>query len=95
MYKVAMLMTHSLLESLFSTEDLEFLRTFTISNPTRELPGNITLGFMEEQLRGANACITCWGTPCFTRELLDNNPNLRFIMKAAGAVCNLVWNFGI
>ncbi|MGI6174499.1 MAG: hydroxyacid dehydrogenase [Christensenellales bacterium] len=90
MYKVAMLMTRSLSESLFRSEDLEFLKTFATINPVEELPETITIGFMAEQLRGADACITCWGTPCFTKELLDDNPNLRFIMHAAGAVRNLV-----
>ena len=45
---------------------------------------------MAEQLKDADACITCWHTPSFTDEMLINSPKLRLIAHAAGAVRNLV-----
>jgi phosphoglycerate dehydrogenase-like enzyme len=41
-------------------------------------------------LKDAHACITSWGSPCFTEELLDDAPNLRLIIYAAGSVKPIV-----
>ena len=90
MFKVAILVEKSLADSLFLKKDLEFLGTFAQFNPVEELPAKITLEFMDEKLENADACITCWRTPTFTKELLDRHPKLRFIMHGAGAVRNLV-----
>lgn len=90
MFKVAILVEKSLADSLFLKRDLEFLGTFAQFNPVEELPAKITLEFMDEKLENADACITCWRTPTFTKELLDRHPKLRFIMHGAGAVRNLV-----
>ncbi len=90
MYKTAVLMEKSLAESLFLAEDLEFMKTFSTFNPIDGLPEKMTHEFMEEQLPDADACITCWRTPAFTRELLEKSPKLRFIMHGAGTVRSLV-----
>ena len=90
MFKVAILVEKELAYSIFREKDLEFLGTFAQFNPIAELPEKITPEFMDAQLEGADACITCWRTPTFTRELLDKHHTLRFIMHGAGAVRNLV-----
>ena len=90
MYKVAILVEKELAHSIFREQDLAFLGTFATFNPIGELPEKITPAFMEAQLKDADACITCWRTPTFTKDLLDKNPKLRFIMHGAGAVRNLV-----
>ena len=90
MYKVAILVEKELAHSIFREQDLAFLGTFATFNPIDGLPEKITPAFMEEQLVDADACITCWRTPTFGRELLEKNPRLRFIMHGAGAVRNLV-----
>ena len=90
MYKVAILVEKELAYSIFREKDLAFLSTFATFNPIDELPEKITPEFMEAQLTDADACITCWRTPTFSKELLDKNPKLRFIMHGAGAVRNLV-----
>ncbi len=90
MYKVAILVEKELAYSIFREKDLAFLSTFATFNPIDELPEKITPEFMEAQLPDADACITCWRTPTFSKELLDKNPKLRFIMHGAGAVRNLV-----
>lgn len=43
-----------------------------------------------ELLAGATACITSWGAPLFTPELLDCAPDLRLIVHAAGSIKPLV-----
>lgn len=90
MFTVAILMEKSLADSLFRKKDLDFLATFARFNPVEELPEKGTIEFMDEKLADADACITCWRTPTFTKELLDRHPRLRFIMHGAGAVRNLV-----
>lgn len=90
MYKVAILVEKELAYSIFREQDLAFLGTFASFNPIEELPEKITPEFMEAQLKDADACITCWRTPTFTKDLLAENPKLRFIMHGAGAVRNLV-----
>ena len=40
----------------------------------------------KELLAGADGCVTCWGSPPLTAELLDAAPNLRIIAHAAGTV---------
>ena len=37
-------------------------------------------------LAGADGCVTCWGSPPLTAELLDAAPDLRIIAHAAGTV---------
>lgn len=90
MFKVAILVEKSLADSIFIQSDLDFMSTFATFNPVSELPDKITPEFMDEMLDGADACITCWRTPTFSKELLDKHPTLRFIMHGAGAVRNLV-----
>lgn len=41
-------------------------------------------------LAGAAACITSWGSPSFTPELLDVAPELRLIVHAAGSIKPIV-----
>lgn len=97
-FKVAILVERSLADSIFRREDVEFLHTFADTNPVDELPEAITPEFMMEQLPGAQACITCWRTPTLTDEMLEQLPELKFVMHAAGAVRNLVgpsfWHSG-
>lgn len=46
-------------------------------------------------LTGVDGCITCWGSPLLTSELLEQAPKLRFIAHAAGTLrpylSNSVW----
>lgn len=89
-YKVAILVQKDLAESIFREKDLEYMSTIADFNPVNALPEKITHDFMVEQLKDADACITCWHTPSFTEEMLNNAPKLRLIAHAAGAVRNLV-----
>ncbi len=89
-HKVGIVVERSLAETLFSAQDILFLRTFADVNPVEALPEKITREFMLETLEGADACITCWRTPSFTDEMLAQLPGLRFIAHGAGSVRNLV-----
>ena len=40
----------------------------------------------QELVAGADGCVTCWGSPPLTAELLDAAPDLRIIAHAAGTV---------
>ena len=50
----------------------------------------ITRDELPELLDGAVACITGWGTPPLSVELLEANPTVRLIAHSAGSVRNLV-----
>lgn len=90
MFKVAILVTKELANSIFRAQDLEFMKTFATYNPVEELPEVITPEFMDQALQDADAAITCWGTPAFMEKMLSDHPRLRFIAHAAGAVRHLV-----
>lgn len=89
-HKVAILVAKPMAESIFAPEDLAFLETFARFNPVEALPDTMTRPFMEEALAGAQGCITCWGTPGFTEEMLAALPDLKLIAHAAGSVRALV-----
>lgn len=89
-YKVAILVQKDLAESIFRQKDLDYLAGIAEVNHISQLPDKITPEYMREQLVDADACITCWHTPSFTEEMLLENPKLRLIAHAAGAVRNLV-----
>ena len=44
---------------------------------------------LRDRLPGVDAVITCWGTPCFTGEVLAKADQLAFIGHAAGSVANI------
>ncbi len=89
-YRVALLVTKQLAASIFDAETLAFLDSFAEYRDPALLPDTITQAYMAEELAGADACVTCWGTPGFTDELLAGAPKLRLIVHAAGSVKHLV-----
>ena len=95
-YKVAVVVNKTMAYSIFDHKDYRFLSEFADVNPLEDLPEKITVEFMQNALKDADACITCWGTPSFTEELLKNAGKLKLIAHAAGSIKNLVpksfWN---
>jgi len=89
-HKVAIAVNRAMARSIFRPEDLGFLSDFARVNDVEALPETMTAEFMRGLLTGAEACITCWGTPPFTEELLRHAGDLRLIAHAAGSVKNLV-----
>ena len=89
-FKVALAVKRSLADSLFQAEDLDFLASFADFNPIDRLPADITPDYLLEIVPGADAVITCWGTPAFSDALLDAASSLRLIAHAAGSIKSLV-----
>ena len=89
-FTVAIALDKGMAASIISKEDLAFLESFANVNSVSELPAKMTREFMETIIKDADACITGWGTPGFTKELLDVAPKLRFIAHSAGSVKHMV-----
>ena len=89
-FRVAIALNSAMAASVLSCADVDFLRGFAEINPLEELPDEMTLSFMERILDGADVCVTCWGTPAFTDEMIARADKLRLIAHAAGSVKNLV-----
>jgi len=85
-FRVAVALDKEMAACILGGDTIDFLHTFAETNPLDELPDQMTIEFMEKILPGADACLTCWGTPGFTDELIDANPKLRLIAHAAGSV---------
>lgn len=86
MWKVAILVNRPMANSIFAPEDLAFLGSFAQHNPIDGLPEVMTPEFMIEQLADADSCITCWGTPPITDDMLGRLPRLKLVAHAAGSV---------
>jgi phosphoglycerate dehydrogenase-like enzyme len=89
-FKVAILISKPMAYSVIDTKDYQFLSEFADVNSLEDLPDKMTLEFMEKELIDADACITCWGTPSFTDDLLAKANKLKLIAHAAGSIKKLV-----
>ncbi|NPV80057.1 MAG: hydroxyacid dehydrogenase [Firmicutes bacterium] len=87
--RIALLQSHALTKKLFKEEYLERLRQVAdvVINSKDENP---TSADVEQVLEGASACITSWGCPMLTAEILDKAPDLRLVVHAAGTVKGIV-----
>jgi len=97
-FNVAIAVDKKMAKSIFCPEDLDFLSSFAKTNSVDDLPEILTVEFMTEIIKNADACITCWGTPSFTEEILEKAEKLRLIAHCAGSIKNLIpatyWNTG-
>jgi phosphoglycerate dehydrogenase-like enzyme len=97
--KVLLAMDRKLAEQIFRKEDFESFKTFVDVNEIASLPERVDEGFIRDNIRGIDICISCWGTPPFTREILDNADRLKLIAHSAGSVkpivTDYVWEKGI
>jgi len=97
--KVLLAMHRNLGEQIFNKKDLEYFKTFVEVNDVGSLPEKIDESFIKDNIRGVDICVTCWGTPPFGREILDNADNLKLIAHSAGSikpiVTDYVWERGI
>ncbi len=97
--KLAVLIDQAMFERTFSPADLDFLKTFAQLVNQPPYPDKITEDYMKEHLSQAQAAFTCWGTPVFSKEILESAPFLRVILHGAGTpkaiVSNEVWKRGI
>lgn len=97
--KALLAMSRKLAEQIFKKEDLEYFKTFVDLNEISSLPDKVDEEFIKENIGEKEICITCWGTPPFTREILDNADKLKLIAHSAGSVkpivTDYVWERGI
>lgn len=94
--RVAILVERALAHTLFDEASYAYLQSIAQCNNLNDLPDKITREYMMEMLPGVQACITGWGTPALTDEMLTVLPDLRLIAHTAGSIRNLVplsfWN---
>lgn len=97
--KVLLAMDRSLGEQIFRKDDFEYFKTFVDINEIDSLPKKINDIFIKDNIKGIDICISCWGTPPFTKEILDNADRLKLIAHSAGSVKPIipdyVWEKGI
>jgi len=97
--KVLLAMHRNLGEQIFKKEDFEYFKTFVDVNEVSSLPERVDVSFIKENIGGVDICVTCWGTPPFTKEVLDNADRLKLIAHSAGSVkpivTDYVWERGI
>lgn len=98
-YKVALLINKEMASRVIPKEEIAFLETWANFQDPQELPDTMTVDYMKERIKDADACITCWGTPCLEEQVLAEAPGLKLIAHAAGSVrpivSNTVWERNI
>lgn len=96
---VLLAMHRKLAEQIFKKEDLEYFKSFVDLNEISSLPDRVDEEFIKRNIGGKEICITCWGTPSFTKEILDSADKLKLIAHSAGSVkpivTDYVWERGI
>ena len=97
--KLAILIDDAMYRRTFHHDDLDFLKTFAEIINQPPYPDTIDRGYMIDNLGDAEACLTCWGTPALTKDILDAAPELKLILHAAGTpkaiVSDEVWKRGL
>jgi len=97
--RLAMLMDEAMYRRTFQGDDLDFLATFAEIINRPPYPDKIDQDYMVDNLRNAEVCFTCWGTPVLTKEILDTSPDLKLVLHGAGTpkaiVSDEIWNRGI
>jgi len=83
--KVLVTVPKPLLEEISKPEDRARLERFA-EVVYNDKDRNLTQEELREMIRGVDACITGWGSPRFTKEVLDNADKLKIIGHAAGSV---------
>ena len=89
-FRVAIALNKKMAYSILSKDDYDFLQSFADINAIEQLPDEMTEDCMKTLLKDADACITCWGTPNFTDEILESAPKLRLIAHAAGSIKHMI-----
>lgn len=88
--KLAILVDKPMFLRTFDKGDLDYLRTFADIVNEDSLPETVDEGYMKKWLKGAEAAFSCWGTPRFSKEILDCAPELKVILHAAGTAKAIV-----
>lgn len=98
-YKIALLMNKDITSRILNDKSVSDLCGFADFSDISTLPEKVDEAFMRKEIQGAHACITCWGTPALTENVLAEAPGLQMIAHAAGSVKYLIpectWEKGI
>ncbi|HCS74857.1 MAG TPA: hydroxyacid dehydrogenase [Clostridiales bacterium] len=98
MKKIILLMNANQRKKIFKNDDLDQLSKFgeVSCNPDEKDPDTERA---KELVKDANIIITSWGCPQLNKEILDQAPNAKLIIHAAGSVKGIVsdeiWKRGI
>lgn len=82
--KISILLNKDMAHRIFHPNDLEFLRSFADIEDIETLPEKMTEEYMAKAVKGADGCITCWGTPKVTEAVLSQAPGLKILAHGAG-----------
>jgi len=83
--RILVTIPRGLLEKVSTDEDIEKIKSFA-DVVFNDKDRNLTEEELSELIKGVDGCITSWGSPRFTREVLANADKLRIIGHAAGSV---------
>lgn len=94
--KIALAVAEKHYKEVFTAKAVEELRALgEVSIDS----GEATVESVKKTVKDADIVVTSWGTPNFDKEILDECPNLKFVMHAAGSVKPIVsdelWKRGI
>lgn len=84
---VTLLLTQETGDMVLAPEDRERL---SADMQVRNAAGPASGWDLPTLLRGARACLTGWGTPRITQDVLDSAPELAFVAHTAGSIRNLL-----
>lgn len=91
--KVAVLLSPAMREQMLAPETLEQLARFATVVVSQE--ATLEAAALPELLDGVVACLTGWGTPPLSDELIASLPSLRLVAHTAGSIRRLVSLFAI
>lgn len=89
MWKIVLLQGKDITDQIFTNEHLDKLAEIgeVVINPNSGRPSEERIA---ELIEGADCAITSWGCPAFTKTILDQAPNMKAILHAAGSVKGII-----
>lgn len=94
--KIALTCDRELLDTLFTKKSIEALKKLGEVSINEGKP---TIENIKKVIKDADIAITSWGNPSMSAEILDECPNLKLVLHAAGSVKPIVsdelWKRGI
>ena len=89
-HQVALVLNKKMAQSIIDKETYDFLCSFAEVNLIEDLPDELTTQSVKALIKDADACMTCWGTPGFTDDVLEAALKLKLVAHAAGSIKHMV-----
>ncbi len=83
--RAALLINRNMAQRVFGQDARSVLEPYVCSSAWDALPETVEKAWMIEAAKGADAVITCWGTPKIDGDVLSSAQGLRLIAHAAGS----------